>query len=491
MNKIKFLRDLSIRIQEKYEHSLFTKVFSGWILLTLLISLNSFLGKGYLSQNSSLSCFPHFQSCKEWFSVINLTPLPFSYLESLFFTFLFALMVLAAYYLYSKKYAYVHYLIGALFVVKLFIMSMNYGIANYDYYDIAMTFVFLLYPAGRNLLKLTFVVLYFLSSTIKIHEGWILGTYFSTLFYGLPLIPLALIPVATNIVILSQMIGCWFLLHKNEKVVTSFVYFFIAFHLYSTILVGYRYPITSLLSLLILFLVRDKMKGGAKVEKEERTFLLSKKTLPLYLFFVFLFGGQMIAIVIPGDQKLTLEGNNYGLYMFEANHQCVSRIKEESSGNASASASYDSRNRCDPYMYLISLQKKYCYDDEASTSMISWTFDHSINGEPYKRIVNTSNICTLVYKPFTHNAWIQEQGETIAKAYKNVTITGSAGGNEPVEKDGYLFASFLSNSESVTKTSFQLILERHITTLKNFYWLLWVATLLFALFTLIKNSIKI
>jgi hypothetical protein len=397
-------------------------------------------------------------------------------------------MVLASYFLYRKKYAYVHYIIGALFAVKLFLVGMNYGIGNFDYYDLAMTFVFLLYPAGRNLLKLTFVFLYFLSSTIKIHEGWILGTYFSTLYYGLPLIPLTLIPVATNIVILSQMIGCWFLLHKNEKVATYFAYFFIAFHLYSTILVGYRYPITSLLSLLVLFLVKDGIK---KEERRDRDFSLAKKTLPLYLFFTLLFSGQMVAILIPGDQKLTLEGNNYGLYMFEANHQCVSRIKDGVSGQESAQASYDSRNRCDPYLYLVSLQKKYCQGGVA-TSSLSWTFDHSINGEPYKRIVDTKNLCALVYKPFTHNTWIDSSEETvtIAKAYKNLTMSGSSGDTNPIEKDGYLFASFLSKSVPATKTALQLILERHIGALKEIYWLFWALTLISMIFILLRNSYK-
>ena len=463
--------------QETYTNKLFPKLFAGWALLTFLISFNDYWGSGYLSTKSPLPCFPHFQNCKDIFNSINLIPLPYSYSESIFFTLLLGLMVLGAYYLYEKKFSRLHLILWTLFLVKSFILLTNYGLGNYDYYDTAVIFVFLLYPSRHDLVKLVFVILYFLASTIKIHEGWILGTYFSSLYYGLPLIPDSLIPLATNISTLMQMVGCWFLLSSNKKLSTYTLYFFIFFHLYSTILVGYRYPITSLLSLLVIFY-------AGKKDSYLQNYPLKRSTLIFYLFITLLFIGQSISYLIPGDQKLTLEGNNYGLYMFEANHQCVSYATQ--GDRRFISASYDARNRCDPYIYMKNLQKNLC---TTSAGEVSWFFDHSINGGPFRRIVDEPDVCSLVYKPFTRNSWIKDENQAIimGKTYKNVYIKGS---DTTVIRNGdYIYAQGLSNSKPNQTTSFQLRLEKYSFQIKFLYWLLWGGTLLFMLYKLIKQSL--
>jgi len=50
---------------------------------------------------------------------------------------------------------------------------------------------------------------------------------------------------------------------------------------------------------------------------------LSKKAIGGWLLVIALIGLQLISVLTPGDEKITLEGNQYGMYMFEANHQCV------------------------------------------------------------------------------------------------------------------------------------------------------------------------
>lgn len=471
-------KSIPTSVQESYANKLFPKLFSGWALLTFLVSFNDYLGSGYLSTKSSLPCFPHFQGCKNFFDYINLIPLPYGYGESIFFTVLLGLLVLGAYYLYEKKFFRLHLILWSLFLVKSFILLTNYGLGNYDYYDTAVIFVFLLYPSRHDLVKLVFVILYFLASTIKIHEGWILGTYFSSLYYGLPLIPDNLIPLATNIIILTQMVGCWFLLSSNKKLSSYALYFFIFFHLYSTILVGYRYPITSLLSLLVIFF-------AGKKDHYIQNFSLKKNTLIFYLFIVILFIGQSISYLIPGDQKLTLEGNNYGLYMFEANHQCISYVTVQS-GRQSVAASYDARNRCDPYMYMKNLQRNYC---TTPVEKVSWIFDHSINGGPFRRIVDESDVCSLIYKPFARNTWIQDEQQaiTVGKTYKNVYIKGSD--NTVIRNGEYIYAQGLSNSAPNQSSAFQLTLEKFSPQIKFFYWLIWTGTLLLMLYKLVRQSL--
>ena len=477
-----FLRKINSQLQRVYSSNLFTKFFAGWSLLSFLVSFNTFFGKGYLVINSPSPCFPHFQNCKELFAAFELFPLPFSYRESIFFTILFSLIVLGTYFLYKQKYFYTHLILVFLFIVKLIIITSNYGSGNYDYYDLIIIFVFLLYPTRVDLLKLTFVVLYFLASTIKIHSGWILGTYFSSLYYGLPLVPNNLIPIATNIVILTQLVGCWFLLSTNKKISSYLIYFYIFFHLYSTILVGYRYPTTALLSLLVIFIIGE-------TSKTPPDFTIKKKTIPFYIFLASLFVLQSIAYFIPGDQKLTLEGNNYGIYMFEANHQCISYLTPKN-GPQQITSSYDSRSRCDPYVYMKRIQSNYC--STSTKGEINWVFDHSINGEGFKRIVSVENVCNLVYEPFTHNNWIETErtAETVGKAYKNLILTKEIPDNSILKAGEYIYSASLINSKPVKKTNLQILMEGNLSWLESFYWFLWFGSLLYMLIRLLKNTIK-
>jgi hypothetical protein len=436
------------------------------------VSFNTYFGAGYLSTASSQPCFPNIQGCKKIFEYINLIPLPYGYSEAIFFTILFGLIVLGAYSLYAKKYLTTYTVLWILLLLKIFIILTNYGLGNFDYYDVILILIFLIYPARIDLVKLAFVLLYSLASTIKIHEGWIVGTYFSTLYYGLPLIPFTLIPVATNIVIIMQMVGCLLLLHSNKKVRDYTFYFFVFFHLYSTIIVGYRYPITSLLSLLVIFLVTQNT-----IIKKDYTF--SKNNLFFYIIIVLLFCGQMLPYAIGGDQKFTLEANNYGLYMFEANHQCISTIT--TADITYKFFSYDARNRCDPYVILYQYKQKYCKNPETK---ILWTLDHSINGKPFKRMVDTQDMCKLSYESFTHNTWIftEKQASTTGLPYKNIVLARNGIDAGVISNNGYLYPPFLSFSKPVEKTSLQKFMDDNLRILVTFYWTLWIATLLYMLY---------
>jgi hypothetical protein len=118
--------------------------------------------------------------------------------------------------------------------------------------------------------------------------------------------------------------------------------------------------------------------------------------------------GQSISHIIPGDEKSTMEGNFYGLYMFEANHQCrevatIYRNNEEP--EILEKESFQARNRCDAYRVWFKYQQ-LCEND-LSVERIAIEFDHSINGNPFYRTIEVPDICTLEYKPFSHNGWIK------------------------------------------------------------------------------------
>lgn len=393
------------------EGSPILQIALGALLLSFFIGLSrwfyseSFSVSAYL--DNTYTCWPYFQSCGEWYF---LQSLPFGYSQNIVFMAVFALMALAAYCMYTRRWTLVHAIMLALWIFKAVIL---FGLtqqlaANYDYYDTALLFVILFLPHKLFFARLTFVLFYFLAATIKIHEGWVLGSYFTSLATGLPVFGNDLSPVVTNLVIIMQIVGSWLLFSAKPSLRYIALGYFILFHLYSGVFVGFRYPTVALVMLLVLF--------GIKWKESHVAVPLDRRSLAGWCFVAILFVLQFIPISIPGDQKLTLEGNYYGLFMFEANHQCVSRTVthyRDGTSYEKVKQSADAKWRCDVYEYWFAI-KNHCNRD-AKTERIEWTFDHSINGGPFYRIVDTKDACELSYKPFVHNEWIRlpENGAAI------------------------------------------------------------------------------
>ncbi|MEZ4195486.1 MAG: hypothetical protein R3B53_03820 [Candidatus Paceibacterota bacterium] len=118
-----------------------------------------------------------------------------------------------------------------------------------------------------------------------------------------------------------------------------------------------------------------------------------------------------------------MEGNKYGLYMFDANHQCFSKATinlYEGSDIEIKDKSINARHRCSVYQYWFPL-KQMCLKDN-NVKSITWEFNHSINGGPFYKIVETKNVCNLNFNAFTHNDWIltEDTAEIVGYPVKNI-----------------------------------------------------------------------
>jgi hypothetical protein len=375
-------------------------------------------------------CWPYFQDCT-W--LYFLQALPLGYSQTAFYMALYAVMLGVVFYMWRGQWARAHMLMTLLFAWKAFVMFvLSYVIAGpYDYFHIIFAFVLLFLPFKEYFLKLTIVVLYFLSGLVKLDGTWILGTYFTTMQEGLPLLPTALTPLFTNLVVFSQVAGAWFLLSSRPWLRNAALAFFILFHLYSGILVYYHYPSVSLPLLIILF--------GMYARYQRPPW--NSRAAAGWIFVIALFLFHIPPYFIEGDRRLTLEGNRYGMFMFEANHQCVAEVSahlkpdgdfvEPLSGTTTALECggqtclvsrevYEqdglvvrkerfetgaSWNRCDPYEYFRRAKQRCALSP--AVEKIGLVFDHSINGGPFYRIVNEENLCDLEYMPFSHNEWIK------------------------------------------------------------------------------------
>lgn len=352
-------------------------------------------------------CWPHFQSCGEWYF---LQALPYGYSQSVVYMAFFALMLLIAYLIYRQEWTLAHILFVPLWlwtVVLLYLFTLKLH-GNYDTYFVVVAAIVLFLPYKLFFARLAFVTLYFLAATIKFHEGWILGTYFTALHTGLPFFSNDLAPIATNIVIFSQVVGCWFLLSNTAWIRRTAAGFFILFHLYSGILVQYLYPSIALILSVVLFTLGD----------EKTKPVVTFRSIVSWIFIALLFVLQMIPVAIPGDVKSTLEGNYYGLYMFEANHQCTSRTVAhwtDGTRDVQRNSGIVARDRCDPYRFWFRIQEN-CKRNPSLEKM-EWTLDHSINGGPFYRIVDTENACELTYMPFSHNEWIRVPDSSLIVGY--------------------------------------------------------------------------
>ena len=141
---------------------------------------------------------------------------------------------------------------------------------------------------------------------------------------------------------------------------------------------------------------------------------LDRRSIAGWFLIVLMCLLQFIPRAIPGDEKLTMEGNRFGLYMFEANHQCISTavvFYEDGHRARDYRESISARSRCDPFRYWFRL-KQIC--GASGVEKIPWTFDHSINGGPFLRIVEEENACALAYAPLGHNKWIKTEKDNPA-----------------------------------------------------------------------------
>ncbi len=440
----------------------FFVTFNGWI------QNNAISISNYLSGNNI--CPPYFQSCGEWYFF---QALPYGYSQNYFYVTLFMILGYGVASAIKGHWVKAHFAILISFIWKcIWIFLLTYGLqGNFDYYDMVLAFVFLFIQNKEYFAKVSFVFLYFVASSIKIHEGWIFGNYFSSLFSGTPIFGDYGNFFWTNILIIMQMLGCWFLLSNNKILQKlSFLYFLI-FHIYSGFIVLYRYIAISIPALVVLF-------GNIFPSKNDFNILsISKKTIFGYLFLLFILIGQLTAIIIPGDQKKTLEVNYYGLFMFEASHQCISTSKIIYKNGTYIEKNIENKianNRCDPYQYLFKLQNicKADANSENKIEKINWTFDHSINGHSYERIVNEDNACSLVYKSFSHNSWVKLDGES-----EILDIS--------VYKNGYLYK--LDDNIKVPTSPYAN--ENLLNIAEKFYFFIWFFVLFILFLTLFYKTL--
>lgn len=373
----------------------------------------------------------------------------------------------------------------------------QFPILNFDFYDIVILLVILFARNKFFAAKIIFVFTYFLCSTIKFDSGWISGDYFLTLKEGLPFAgndPVLTI-LATNAVIVIQLLAGFALLSGNAKIRLAAFISFSAFHVYSAALVGLRFPLSTIPLLIVLFAFDLQRRVDTPFKVAMTQILGDVRPNPkltgghgfLIGICALLFAIQVGKVMVPGNEKLSGELSTTGFYMFDANHQCASVIEEVGADKkfqfVNQSANVYAQNRCTVWEYFYKAKQQYCteYPPGVTRPQFAFTFLSSVNGSPYYEIVSRVNLCTVSYDYFGRNSWINlNVGNTKSfHAYQNTY--GNRYGSGSVlsfdgERDGLLDQELaneleLAPIEASQRPTLGLLNE----LLTYFYWLVFLA----------------
>lgn len=370
------------------------------VLLGFLLAFQSGFSSGLGSiRETAPICPSYLQNCE---SFIFLRSGGSHWSHAAYFSLLFLVLTVAAVGLAKRRYAWTHASLLFLFINKIYFQFITTGDVAIPFEAFHLVPCFLLLFSRQRLpdLRWTWMVLYFLSGVVKLHESWIAGTYFTSLEGGFPLVPLAATPLLTNLVIAFELFGIWFLVSRRRTPRLTVLSFFIVFHIVSILFVGYRYPIFTLPLLLILF-------------ADVRGLPAARLSRPARILTALLLAANLAPFAIAGDHKVTFEGSQFAMNMFDGNRQSVSRVTilrrdgTVETRDGGTSAAYE---RVVPFA-LWSRLRPLCARDHVER--VSWTLDLSMNGGPFRRVVDLADACAAEFSPFARNRWLDPNGPVV------------------------------------------------------------------------------
>ncbi|MCB0361525.1 MAG: hypothetical protein KDD35_02315 [Bdellovibrionales bacterium] len=435
-----------------------------WAIWSLLIYDMTALSVGPARNGETPTCWEHIPNCS---SLIPTLTLPNSYLYTTMIAALLSFLFGAAYFARRKIWIHAHLLLLIVFLWKFTwnMLIFDYGTSNFDYFLFIPALIFFFSSRKLEQMRFLWAALYLFAALVKTDESWIAGTYFSSTITGLPLFSDALIPFITNLTILFELICSVGLIAKNQRWAKFSLWAWTAFHLYSSIMVGFFYPVRCLAFLWIIF---GSNKKNHKERAQERT--PHHLSLCGTLVMLYLSVANLLPRSISPYPKETFEAMNYGFHMFDANHQCLFRFKTfDSQGELIKDIEIGSSHpmfRCYPQWVLQKTKRLNCPDHSTTDiQRVEWQMLHSKNGGPFFETVNTKNACEIEFLPFRRNKWIRTEADgapLIGYPEKNAFYSQGMGPSPIIHP-----------SPQIELSPFQNWIVKHLYFFQTFYWLLW------------------
>lgn len=405
-------------------------------------------------QSGTHVCLPYFQNCESLFFLSEVSWLSPAFL----YAFLTLTLVGSMMFALRGNWLRANVLIWPAALWKIFYLGLlaNGAGTDYEYFHLPVLFVFMISANKWYFSRLTFVVVYTLSATMKFDSSWIVGNYFSSLEFGLPLFPNVLVPFITNAVSIFEIFTPWLLLSGNRKWRWFALASWIAFHIYSVQLVDFRYPLHCLTMVLALFYEAPTSSWRKRTHKDFASYMV---LATLYLL-------TLLPAIIPGDAKYNLKSMKMGVRMFDANHQCTSSLvvtHKDGRTETIRLASKSAMKRCPPY--VVWYQARNICRDSAIES-VSWKFNSSVNGGPFYTLVDRANICGTRYEIFEKNDWFLEPEDS-------APVAGYPKRNRLLDRMNLSEDEMIFSKPEIEISGVQTFLSENLRWIQGIYWLLW------------------
>ncbi len=358
-----------------------------------------------MTRNADSLCWPESFLSFELCNLIRLNS--FAAVLILLFIYLFASVLGSLLFLNKKTVKSAYFALLCSTLIQFWIVSMDFGfMGNYHYMLFIITFFYLFIPFKKYFIPIQICLFYFFSGLLKISNmEWLTGM---AVFKPAPsFVSENSLMVLCFLVVLLEMIGCWFLVLKT-KLKKAFFFCFMIFHTVSYIFVGWFYPVIMfcLLSLFPLQWIYRETAGS---------FSFSKKILPGLLCLGLYMAGQIHPYLIKGDQSLTGEGRLVALHMFDAYTKCSSqtvvKFKDKTVESNFSSRWLAVRVHCDPYIYFHKAEKicRFYKEDKNFIDLDLILISKLESDFIYKKLIDEKNFCSknISYSQWRKNKWIK------------------------------------------------------------------------------------
>lgn len=293
-------------------------------------------------------------------------------------------------------------------IVRITLLVSDFRIRhNHHYMTLFVSAIFLFGTPKVDLLKLMLCLLYFAAGLLKLNEHWITGRAlwpYRDIFTGTWWLTGGALTV-----IYLELIGIWGLFSKNKFVIGSTLFLLFVFHIYSSLVVGWFYPLLMTL-LLIVFLSKD-------FRWRPKLFLH-----PAILAFCL---AQIYPYFLKSPVSLRGEGRLYSLFMFHASAECNAyvdiKLTDGSSERRWINHTIEGthlRIRCEPLLYW-NYAKNKCREltkNNPDFSDLDLYLESRLKDSvPYSKMIEVPNFCsrTPKFKTFGSNDWINPPIPTI------------------------------------------------------------------------------
>jgi len=352
---------------------------------------------GYLSSAAEPICWPLFPSCA------GLHALSSYQLETLFRLLELASVAVALGFARPATVRLGYFGLWALTLVKLALMTVDFRTRmNQHYMLLFITAAFLLVTNRPLFIRILVVLFYVAAAFLKLNRDWLSG---ASLYRPLWLVPAAYVPLAIRYSIVLELAFAWGLLARTRWLFWAAFVQLVAFHLLSSPVVGFFYPLVCLGFL--TFVAVERWDGP-------RPPFVPRRQLGGALLLAAFVGLQLIPRLVSDDPALSGEGRLWALHMFDGRIECRGQLTlTHPDGHREPWPmlfTSEARTACDPIVFWGHARNacRARTEPDADFDLLVLARHASDPAGVERRLIDVHDFCRAdpPYHVLRHNPWI-------------------------------------------------------------------------------------